>query len=80
LFETKSSSDGIQIGSTIMIEDSRGRKETFKIVVSAETDPRAGMISYESPLGQALLNHVAGDDILVRAPGGIASYRLISVK
>lgn len=79
LVDVKGHTGVAQFGSTVVIKDDRGKKEAYRIVGPTETNPRAGLISYESPLGQALLNHKAGDDILVNAPGGMISYRLIRV-
>lgn len=79
LVELMGPKDVAQIGSTVVLRDDRGKKETFKIVGSTETNPREGLISYESPLGQALLNRKAKDDISVNAPGGIIQYQLLSV-
>jgi len=79
LVDVKGPTGVAQFGSTVVVTDDRGKKETYKIVGPTETNPRAGLISYESPLGQALLNQKAGDDILVNAPEGIIRYQLLSV-
>ena len=55
-----------------------GQKE-FTIVSFNEADPLNGKISNESPLGRALLNHVAGDKIQVNTPKGYVEYTIISV-
>lgn len=68
-----------QIGSTITIEDAAGNKTTYQIVGPTETNPRQGLISYESPLGQALIGRKTGEDIQVNAPIGMLQFRVLSV-
>ncbi|MHA2406067.1 MAG: GreA/GreB family elongation factor [Candidatus Hermodarchaeia archaeon] len=63
----------VQIGSTIIIRDSDDLESMYSIVEPTESNPREGLISYESPLGQALLGHKPGEDVVVNAPIGILS-------
>jgi len=79
LVEMTGPADVAQIGSTVVLRDELGKEETFRIVGPTEANPRAGLISYESPTGTALLNQKAGDEIQVNAPGGIFRYKLLSV-
>src|SRR3989344_4604057 len=62
-----SASGTVQIGSTVVLETEE-EKKTFQIVGSHETDPEAGRISYQSPLGVALMNHRQGDTITLKSP------------
>jgi len=50
---------------TIRFEDDQS-KDTFKIVGSLEADPLKGFISYESPLGHAILHRKVGESAYVR--------------
>jgi len=50
----------IEIGHEVIIK-MNGKKKTYKILGSSETDPNKGIISYTSPIGKALLNHQVGD-------------------
>ncbi|HQE63288.1 MAG TPA: transcription elongation factor GreA [bacterium] len=68
----------VGMGSKLVVETNSGQKE-FTIVSFNEADPVNGKISNESPLGQALLNHVAGDKIRVNTPKGYVEYTIISV-
>lgn len=69
----------INVGDTVLLEDDDGERESYTIVGAAETDPEAGRISYQSPLGQALLDHKVGDEIVVHAPGGERRLRVLSL-
>jgi len=69
-----------QIGSVVTIKQAGSKEEEqYSIVGSAEADPLNGKISNESPLGNALLNHLSGDNITVNTPTGKTNYKIISV-
>lgn len=77
---TRGSSDGkIRIGSTVILEIG-SQKVTYEILGSNETNPARGRISHNSPLGQALLGHAAGDLVRFTLPQGETQYRVIEVK
>jgi transcription elongation factor GreA len=69
----------VNIGDTVVIKDCDGELETYRIVGVAEADPSAGLISNESPLGEALLTHKVGDEVTVNAPAGELCFTIISV-
>ena len=69
----------IQIGSCVIIE-TNGKKLTFEILGSHESDPSAGRISNTSPLGKALLNHSVGDDVTLELADRQVLYRIIKIK
>jgi transcription elongation factor GreA len=58
------------LGSRVVIRDDDGERDTYTLVAPGEANARAGSISAESPLGQALLGRRAGDAAEVAAPGG----------
>lgn len=60
----------VSVGSTVELEDSRGKTVTFSIVGTTETDSIAHKISNESPAGAALVGHVVGDTIAFSTPTG----------
>jgi transcription elongation factor GreA len=64
------SSEFVQVGSTVVVRDRDGSRETYRIVSAAEAQPRAGLISRDSPLGRSLLGRQVGEAVLVPAPGG----------
>lgn len=68
----------VRVGSTIEVE-SGGRKKSFTIVGSNEADPTKGLISNESPLGNAFIGHVKGDRVDVVTPAGSQTYSILSV-
>ncbi|HXI06018.1 MAG: transcription elongation factor GreA [Bradyrhizobium sp.] len=56
-----SSSDVVAFGSTVTFSRPDGRVQTFRIVGEDEADPRAGSISFASPVAKSLMGKAAGD-------------------
>ncbi len=81
VIERPASTEVVQVGSTVVIQDvDGGPEETYTIVGAAEADPAQGRISNESPLGRALLNHKPGDVVEVHAPGATFRVRIVRVQ
>ena len=74
-----SKTDVVQIGTKVTIENAEKEKETYIVVGRAESDPVEGKISYESPLGSALLGHSKGDEVDVLAPGGVFKVKILKI-
>lgn len=72
--------DMVRIGSTVAVKENGSAEETYTIVGAAEANPKAGMISNESPLGRALLDGKVGDEVQVDAPAGVLSFRIVKIK
>ncbi|WP_411344338.1 transcription elongation factor GreA [Paenibacillus sp. WLX1005] len=52
----------------------------YQLVGPAEADLSNNKLSYESPLGKALMGHQAGDKITFEAPMGTFHYELLEIK
>ena len=76
LIDEHHSTDHVQIGSTVTVESVDG-KEKYTIVGSAEASPPEGRISNESPLGRTLLGKRKGDTVMVSAPVGELSFKIV---
>ena len=70
----------VNIGDTVVIQDEDGEPETYRIVGFAEANPSEGLISNESPVGQALLKRHVGEDVIVKTPSGEIKFRIMAVK
>jgi transcription elongation factor GreA len=57
-----------------------GSQKTFQILGPRETNPDQGRISFQSPLGAALLDHKVGDSITLKTGNGDREYRIIEIK
>jgi transcription elongation factor GreA len=70
----------IQVGSKVTIQEENLEPEMYTIVGAAEANPVNGKISNESPLGKALLNRRAGEQVLVDAPAGSFTVHIMKVE
>jgi len=75
-----SSGEVVEMGSQVTVVEGSGPKETYHIVGSAEAAPTEGKISYESPLGRALMGCRVGDEVTVNAPGGELVFRVVKIR
>ena len=60
-----SSSVVVAFGSTVTFNRADGRVQTYRIVGEDEADPKAGSISFVSPVARALQGKAAGDVVTV---------------
>jgi transcription elongation factor GreA len=70
----------VEIGSEVVVKEEEYEEETFSIVGSNEANPSKGKISYESPIGKALLKHKAGDIVRVETPAGSTNFKILKIK
>jgi transcription elongation factor GreA len=77
--ETKSSGV-IFIGSHVTIQEGDFDPETYHLVGPTEADPRKGKISYESPIGRALMDKKVGDIAEADAPGGKIKFKILKIE
>ena len=61
------STDIVAFGSTVTFRRADGRVQTYRIVGEDEADPKAGSISFVSPVAGLLMGKAVGDE--VGAPG-----------
>lgn len=69
----------VQIGSTVVV-DVEGDEERYTIVGAIEAKPTQGLISNESPVGQALLGLRPGDNTVAIAPHGETRLRVLRIE
>jgi transcription elongation factor GreA len=74
------STDLVEVGATVIVKKPDGSKSTFTLVGSEETDIAAGKISYQSPLGQALMGKKKGECAIVTTPKGEVCYDVVEIK
>jgi transcription elongation factor GreA len=72
--------DHAMIGSTVTVEKNDGKKRTFMIVGSAESDISADKLSNRSPIGQAVLGKKKGESFSFNSPSGTMSYKVVDIK
>lgn len=76
---SKIKSAKVVFGATVQILDTqKDQSFTYKIVGEDESDIRHFKISYNSPLGRALIGKEVGDTVIVKAPKGDVEYEIES--
>lgn len=71
---TMLSGDRIVFGATVTLIDEDEKPVRYQIVGQTEADAKAGRISYNSPLGRALIGRRAKDEVEVTVPSGDKYY------
>lgn len=69
----------IQTGHTVTISTNH-QEQTFQILGPSEANPKAGIISYKSPLGAVLLGHRVGETVSLRIGDKAVEYKIIGIK
>jgi transcription elongation factor GreB len=71
--------DKIFFGATVTVEDDAGEEKTFRIVGVDEVDADAGDISWQSPVGKALLGKGLDDAVTVRWHAGERALTVVDI-
>ena len=71
---TTLSGDKVIFGATVTLLDDAEKPVTYQIVGPYEADAKIGRISYNSPLGRALIGRRVEDEIEVTVPSGDRFY------
>ncbi|PIS13327.1 MAG: transcription elongation factor GreA [Candidatus Tagabacteria bacterium CG09_land_8_20_14_0_10_41_14] len=70
----------VEVGCFVLLKRFQNNlEEKYQIVGSGDVDPFAGKISYESPLGSALLGKKKGHTVGVLTPKGEMRYTVIDI-
>ena len=78
--EEELSTDMILVGSKIVVRDIEFDEIChYRIVGSNEADSLNGLISDESPVGEALIGHQVGDKIDIDTPDGVVTYEVLEI-
>jgi transcription elongation factor GreA len=80
LIEATSRNGEVGMGSTVRFAEDGEDEETYRIVGTAEADPKAGRVSFESAVGKALIGHRVGDVVNIETPGGSYSVRITGIE
>lgn len=76
---TELSGDKVIFGATVTLLDEDEKKVTYQIVGQTEADAKTGRISYNSPLGRALIGRSVGDEVEVTVPAGDRWYEVSKI-
>jgi transcription elongation factor GreB len=71
--------DVIRFGATVCVRDEDGIEKTYALVGPDESDPTNGKLSFQSPLGQALMKRKVGDIVTVKRPAGEIELEIVTL-
>ncbi|HXH52630.1 MAG TPA: transcription elongation factor GreA [Sphingomicrobium sp.] len=74
------SGDKVVFGATVTLIDEDDKKVRYQLVGEVEADAKVGRISYNSPLGRALIGREVGDEVEVSTPSGDRYYEIAKVE
>lgn len=72
--------DKAVFGCTVVLENiDTGDEVSYQLVGPDESNIKEGRISFDSPLGKAIVGKKLGDEIVINAPGGRRNYELVDI-
>ena len=77
---TMLSGDKVVFAATVTLLDEDEKPVTYQIVGQTEADARVGRISYNSPLGRALIGRQKGEEVEVSTPSGDRYYEIKKIE
>lgn len=70
----------VGVGCTVRLYDEEFEEEIeYKIVGTTESNPAEGLISYISPVGQALIGKSKGDLAIAETPNGEIRFKILDI-
>lgn len=73
-------SDMVSIGTKVILQPKEGNgSETYTLVSPAEVDLEKNKISVDSPIGEALMGHQQGEEIVAETPSGKRRYKILGI-
>jgi transcription elongation factor GreA len=77
---TTLSGDKVVFGATVTLLDEDEKKVRYQLVGQSEADAKDGKISFNSPLGRALIGRQVGEEVEVSTPSGDHYYEIKKIE
>ena len=74
------SGNKVVFGATVTLLDEDEKKVRYQLVGQVEADAKDGKISYNSPLGRALIGRHVGEEVEVSTPSGDRYYEIAKIE
>ncbi len=72
--------DMVSIGTKVILQPREGNgSETYTLVSPAEVNLEENKISIDSPIGEALMGHQQGEEIVADTPSGERRYKILGI-
>ena len=73
--------DKVRFGATVALRDTETDDDvSYTIVGEDEADAKQGRISITSPVAQALMTKVVGDEVTVKVPKGVREFEVLEIR
>ena len=70
----------VRFGARVEVVDENEKRSAYLIVGPDEANPSEGRISFQSPLGKALMKRKVGDTVSVQRPAGEIDLEVVSIE
>lgn len=71
--------DQVRFGARVTVVDEDGVERSYVIVGPDESNPEAGYLSFQSPVGRALMKKRVGDVVVVKRPIGDLELEITAI-
>ena len=72
--------DHVRFGASVTVRNVRGESTAYRLVGVDETDLERNWVSWQSPIGRALLNRPIGARITFKFPAGQAELQIVKIE
>jgi transcription elongation factor GreB len=80
IVERSAGGDQVLFGATVEVSDEDGQRKSYTLVGPDEAVPAEGRISFQSPMGRALMKKRVGDIATVQRPAGEIELEVVSIR
>ena len=70
----------VRFGARVAVVDENEKRSVYSIVGPDEANPSEGKISFQSPLGKALMKRKVGDTVTVTRPAGEIELEVVGIE
>jgi transcription elongation factor GreB len=70
----------VRFGARVTVVDESEKRSSYTIVGPDEANPGEGKISFQAPLGKALMKKRVGDTVTVTRPAGEIDLEIVSIE
>ena len=78
--EVETQTEVVGFGSRVEVEDlGSGKQQAYTLVSAPEAAPAQGRLSFDSPVGQALVGSRVGDTVKLETPRGARELKILAI-
>ena len=73
------STDRVNIGSVVTLQDPDGKQHVYTILGAWDSDTDKNIFSYKTPIAQAMMEKTVGDTFETNVEGHKTSYKILKI-